>query len=346
VPPRCRTISAAYRAAKPYGGAKMKPDINGELVQHIEYVPYGETFIDERRSASSWHTPFLFCGKERDEETGLLYVSQRYQDGKYCIWYSVDPLALKYPNISSYVYCHGNPIRFIDPDGREPILPYVGTAGTFIQLLYNSPRGVGNYTGGQAASYLRSLSNTEWNWKQMRPLPTQTGYFNMKPGRYIYTEKSGWLDMAHFMFYAGKAYDYKLQKESAQKAIVEMEKAGGFALQGITTPLIKQANINPVGEAVQDGYMQERTDKFAAKFSAYSYEDLPSDKFGAEFGANYFDPNSKLSFGQQLQNYLNGLGATTPQKAPNYKSLPATEPTDKPTRTNNTTTPVYTKGNP
>jgi RHS repeat-associated protein len=100
------------------GSSSLITDANGEIVQHVEYVPYGDTFIDERRSQSSWHTPFLFSGKERDEETGLLYVSQRYQDGKYCIWYSVDPLALKYPNISSYVYCHNNPVNLIDPTGK------------------------------------------------------------------------------------------------------------------------------------------------------------------------------------------------------------------------------------
>jgi len=35
------------------------------------------------------------------------------------VWLSVDPLAHKYPHQSNYVYCANNPIRFIDPDGRE-----------------------------------------------------------------------------------------------------------------------------------------------------------------------------------------------------------------------------------
>ena len=85
---------------------------------------------------------------------------------------------------------------------------------------------------------------------------------------------------------------------------------------------------------------------FFARHSAYSYEDLPSDKLGAEFGANYFNPESELSLGEQLYNYLQGLGATIPEKASNYKDLPQKEPQKTPSRINKTTIPVYTKNNP
>jgi RHS repeat-associated protein len=116
-------LSASYFYHSDHlGSSSLITDVSGDIVQHVEYVPFGGTFIDERRSLSSWHTPFLFSGKERDEETGLLYVSQRYQDEKYGIWYSVDQLAEKYPNISSYVYVENNPIKYIDPDGREKII--------------------------------------------------------------------------------------------------------------------------------------------------------------------------------------------------------------------------------
>ena len=35
------------------------------------------------------------------------------------MWLSVDPLADKYPGISPYAYCAWNPVKLVDPDGRE-----------------------------------------------------------------------------------------------------------------------------------------------------------------------------------------------------------------------------------
>ncbi len=98
------------------GSANYITDETGSVSQHLEYIPYGETFVDERYS--TWHSPYKFNGKERDEETGLTYYSQRYFDGN--VWLSVDPLAHKYPNVSSYVYCMGNPVKYVDPDGKKP----------------------------------------------------------------------------------------------------------------------------------------------------------------------------------------------------------------------------------
>ena len=35
------------------------------------------------------------------------------------MWLSVDPMADKYPGISPYNYCAWNPVKLVDPDGRE-----------------------------------------------------------------------------------------------------------------------------------------------------------------------------------------------------------------------------------
>ena len=63
---------------------------------------------------------FTFTGKEKDAETGYGYFGARYMDHELMtMWLSVDPMADKYPSISPYAYCAWNPIRLVDPDGRD-----------------------------------------------------------------------------------------------------------------------------------------------------------------------------------------------------------------------------------
>ncbi|MDR2948601.1 MAG: type IV secretion protein Rhs [Prevotella sp.] len=97
------------------GSSSLITNLDGEVVQHVEYVPFGEVFIEERNN--TWNTPYLFNAKELDEETGMYYYGKRYYDPRISLWLSADPLQEKYPNISSYVYCLNNPIKYIDPDG-------------------------------------------------------------------------------------------------------------------------------------------------------------------------------------------------------------------------------------
>jgi len=66
------------------GSSSFITNTDGEVVQHIEYVPYGEVFIEERNNV--WNTPYLFNAKEFDEETGLYYYGARYYDSRLAIF--------------------------------------------------------------------------------------------------------------------------------------------------------------------------------------------------------------------------------------------------------------------
>jgi len=67
-----------------------------------------------------WFPPSFSTGKERDEETGFGYFGARYYWSEVLTgWLSVDPMADKYPGISPYAYCAWNPVKLVDPDGRD-----------------------------------------------------------------------------------------------------------------------------------------------------------------------------------------------------------------------------------
>ncbi len=100
------------------GSSSFITDASGITTQHLQYLPFGETFV-EQTSNAPYNTPYKLSGKKKDEETGYSYFGARYLNSDISIWLSVDPMADKYPNISPYAYCNWNPVILVDPDGRE-----------------------------------------------------------------------------------------------------------------------------------------------------------------------------------------------------------------------------------
>jgi RHS repeat-associated protein len=251
-------------------------------------------------------------GKERDTESGLDYFGARYMSSSMGRFMSPDPgnagaHRTNPQSWNAYSYANNRPLSLVDPNGLEPVKAQAGTISGFAGNLNSTPHKIGTLTGAAAGSALQSLGNTH------NMLPTNTGVFNMSPNGYVYTGNDGWVDMVHFMFYAGKAATYKAN--------------------GVT---------NPLGEAVQDGYHQEFYDQFRDSWSAYSYEDLPSDLLGAMFGSDFFDPTSSESLADQLQAFFAGLHPMAPTSAPNYSQIPQKDSKNPPIARNKTTNGMFT----
>ena len=100
------------------GSTSYITDAKANITQFDAYLPYGELLVDEHSSTEEM--PYKFNGKEFEEETGLYYYGARYMNPRTSLWYGVDPLAEKYPSVSSLIYCFDNPIKFIDPEGMSP----------------------------------------------------------------------------------------------------------------------------------------------------------------------------------------------------------------------------------
>ncbi len=90
---------------------------DGDAVQHLHYLPWGESMVDQR--VSGFSSLYTFSAKEKDTETGYSYFGARYYSSDLSIWLSVDPMSDKYPSLSAYTYCANNPIKLVDPNGEE-----------------------------------------------------------------------------------------------------------------------------------------------------------------------------------------------------------------------------------
>ena len=110
------SLAAAFRV--------MVTGTNGTAYQHLQYMPWGEPLLNQRKSGYTYNSRYTFSGKERDEETGYGYFGARHRHSGLAgtstlsIWLSVDPMSDKYSGVSPYAYCANNPVKLVDEDGR------------------------------------------------------------------------------------------------------------------------------------------------------------------------------------------------------------------------------------
>jgi RHS repeat-associated protein len=108
------------------GSTSFVTDRDGELYEHVGYFPFGETWVEQ--ASNTENIPYLFTGKELDQETGLYYFGARYYDPRTSVWQSADPglggflgstKGYNPVRLSLYAYGANNPLRMTDPNGAD-----------------------------------------------------------------------------------------------------------------------------------------------------------------------------------------------------------------------------------
>ncbi len=115
------TIGIYFYHPDHLGSASWITNSQGQAVQYLHYMPFGELWYNQQ--ASAYNERFKFTGKERDTESGYDFYGARYYSSILGHWLSVDKLADDYPHTTPYAQSAWNPIKYKDPDGN-----FVGTA--------------------------------------------------------------------------------------------------------------------------------------------------------------------------------------------------------------------------
>lgn len=138
------------------GSSSYVTDALGQVFQHVQYYPFGETWVEEHSSRQ--RAPFLFTGKELDEDTGLYYFGARYYDPRTSVWLSPDPILAEYlggkrsgdgvytpANLNLYGYVQNRPVVAHDPNGKETFV--VVTVNSNQNWMVRNVYGTGTHTG-------------------------------------------------------------------------------------------------------------------------------------------------------------------------------------------------------
>jgi RHS repeat-associated protein len=117
-------------------------------IPRSDYFPFGGRHENPNMATSD--NRYWFSGKEEQALFDLPYqdFGARFYGGKFPIFTTPDPKATDYYPFSPYLYCVGNPIKYVDPDGRKIVFVngYLG---------FGSPQGGSAYWGGSNSSFVQ-----------------------------------------------------------------------------------------------------------------------------------------------------------------------------------------------
>ena len=93
--------------------------VSGEVIETNDYYPFGSRW-NTIASLIDQTNRFCYNSKEEQFRFGTPYIDYgaRQYDPVLGRWFASDPLSEKYYGISPYAFCAGNPVKYLDSDGR------------------------------------------------------------------------------------------------------------------------------------------------------------------------------------------------------------------------------------
>ena len=278
------------------GSSSWITDKDGNALQHLSYLPFGEDFANQKAQNSNFDTEYKFLGKELDAETGYIATDFRYYDPGLGVFLSVDPLSDKYPSLSPYAYCANNPVVLVDPNGMEIHDPPY----TYLPVVYAIPNIIEKYgyssSVKQAGYFMGNTANANYIKNNLNVVATN---FQINIGRAIgrreNIEGSPQNAIRHSLWNALMARD--LGDDQATRAANSHETGWSWNLNSS-----KRSFTYKIGD--QTSYNE-------AFINADNVADLLNNEIGRAIGLNNHDADNKtLASLIMKEYYTNGLYTT------------------------------------
>ena len=146
-----------YQYSNKLGSSCLELDAAAAVISYEEYHPFGTTAYRAARNQTDAAKRYRFTGMERDEESGLAYHTARYYAPWLARWTSCDPSGIA-AGLNAYQAFRGNPVRFLDRDGRFP------TAAEMADAWERQSARIRPETGEMAAARYASYTQRAAEW--------------------------------------------------------------------------------------------------------------------------------------------------------------------------------------
>jgi RHS repeat-associated protein len=128
-------VELVFHHSDHLSGASVDTDESGSVVALNDYYPFGDTRIE----SGEYENDYTYTGKERDEDTELLYYEARYYDSGIGRFISIDPWSgdITDPqSLNKYAYVRNNPLKYVDPEGEAYVSSFFqGQLTNFLNVL-------------------------------------------------------------------------------------------------------------------------------------------------------------------------------------------------------------------
>jgi len=234
------------------GDTRIVINSSGTIIEKSHYYPSGMRFADTSTSNSS-ALPFRYNGKEMETMNGLNqmdYGARRRYSGL-PIWTGPDELREKYYSISPYAYCMNNPVKYVDPDGKDvhiakadraEILGYINSlsAGTF---------GINKNGNLYLKSSESSNGKSDYYRDRLVAAILDKDVINISKGQnYTDSKTQATLDVDKDA-YGGVTQKHTPTKTDATGKIIEETKVADVIISGNKT----ESNLDTNGNTLRDG---------------------------------------------------------------------------------------------
>ena len=103
-----------------------------------------------KNTTSADNNPFRYCGEYFDDETGFIYLRNRYYDPSIGRFTTEDPAK---SGLNWYAYCENNPVKYVDPWGLDAIL-----------ITASHAAGIGIVNAGHTSILTQDTRDGKWHY--------------------------------------------------------------------------------------------------------------------------------------------------------------------------------------
>jgi RHS repeat-associated protein len=136
------------------GSTSIVTDANGTVVSEMRYKAWGEV----RHESGASPTEYTYTGQySYTADFGLMFYNARWYDSSLGRFAQADTIIPSNQGVQAwdrFAYANNNPVRYVDPDGHFPIIPFIALVGSF--FIFN----------GTSDTYQPNLSHAELQSRQ------------------------------------------------------------------------------------------------------------------------------------------------------------------------------------